>query len=260
MAETVNSSSNVPNRQAVWRRNRASWFACILYPDEDSNHKAFMSYLEKNRVLYPKFIYIDHYKDIYVQYDLDHWEENHKDESPPDLGSLKKRHIHFLFKRKNACPESTVQNYFSCWIHHVEAVRDYESYVQYMLHNDPSSISRGKPSYHADELRGDLDMIQEAIIQNAKSVLFDQLLDIISVLSEGNLLELYEVLRRDSPEYFEVYKRIIKENAYIINSLVRGREKRLENEFRSRFFDSTLDSETKEALHKLYHKGILYRY
>lgn len=259
MAETINSPPVSSSRKELWKANRCVWFACILYPDEDSNHKAFMSYLEKNRVIYPKYVYIDHYKDVYVQYDVDHWDEDHPDESPPEVGSLKKRHIHFLFKRKNACPASTVQNYFSCWVHHVEAVRDFESYVQYMLHNDPHSISRGKPTYHADELRGDSDMIREAIIQNAKSVLFDNLLSLISRLQEGSLLELYEVLRRDEPEYFDVYKAVIKDNAFIVRSLCQDRNSRLENEFRSRLYASVFDAETKEEIDKLFFKGRRFR-
>lgn len=255
MAETVKSP------RTHWTQSSSNWFACILYPDEDSNHKAFLSYMEKNNIIYPKFIYIYHYKDVITQDYLDDWisDEKNNGKIPPSLGDLKKPHIHFLFKRKNRCPASTVQNYFRCWIHHVEAVRDFDCYAQYMLHNDPESISLGKPSYNPSEFRGDPELCQEAIVQNAKSVLFDNLLDIIKDMSGGTLLDLYEILRKDYPEFFNAYKAVIKDNAYVVNSLCRSREKRLEAEFESRMFSALVDGSTNEELKKLFWKGKRFR-
>lgn len=256
MDETV-STEPLPEtaieKRLYWSAKRASWFGCILYPDEDRKHRVFMDYLDKAKAQYPKYVYIVHDRDVYTSADV---------ESDPShsVGEKKKPHVHLIFNRARACPPSTVKNYFGVWVNYFEPISDSVSYISYMLHTNPESLELGKPLYRPDELIGDQRTILQAIRQNAKCVSLNEIFDYISRGDIGSVKETIDTIRKEKPDLFLMYLDTWKDYGYIINQYCRDAKEEKWNEFLSTYvFADTFDAETKEKLSKLFWRGSRFR-
>lgn len=194
------------------------WFCCILYPQDDEKHRKFMSYIDTDRGLFPYHVYIWHDRDLVSPVDRE--EDVLKGNPPREVGSLKKPHIHFIFKRSVKCPVSTVSSYFLPWVKQFYAVTNFDDYIRYCVHCDPKSIDDDyKFKYGFLAFQGDTQVLKRSIIQNANSVLFFDLFNLISSSETGTLREFIENLKGLDPvisqEYFDCYKN----NQYIFNRL-----------------------------------------
>lgn len=246
-------------KKMYWNSRRCTWFGCILYPDEDRKHATFIDFIKKSVIQYPSYVYIVHDRDIVTQSYIDEWVKEHTDIRPPEIGSLKKKHVHLIFKRYRSCPVTTVSRFFGCWVKHFEPISDSVSYISYMLHTNPLSLEEGKPIYQPSELVGDQKVIRLATIQNAKSVQYNEIFDIINNSDFGGIKQLIDNIRFEKPDLFISYLDAIKQYQFIINQYAREvREDKLD-EARIVANLQSFDPETREAVEKLFWKGKRYR-
>lgn len=216
-------------------KNQYLWFTCILYPQEDVKHRKFMSYIDTVRGLFPYHIYIWHDRDMVSPQDR----ENDFLEGKPlrEVGSLKKPHIHFIFKRSVKCPVTTVRSLFLPWVKEIYGVTSLEDLILYICHADPTSVDDDyKYKYGFSQLQGDTQICRKIIVQNANSVLFYDLFDMISNSETGTLREFLELIKSIDPVMQEEYFTIYRNNQYIFNRLFMEISKMKEDEAYAKSF------------------------
>lgn len=137
-----------------------TYFAVVLYPDEDYHHQQFLQYVSMK----PEYqvCYISHL--------------------PEDEG--KKSHVHALIHTKNRMRASSFVKFFDPWINYAECIHSPDSYIRYMLHDTPTSISEGKIPYSIDDLKGDKKLWKN-LEQNSN---FVQLREFFKFMHDGDTL------------------------------------------------------------------------
>lgn len=240
MAVTVNASTD---SQKNWNNSSSFWFIMILYPD-DSRHSDLMRYVENHRALFPSYVWILHDKDT---------DEN---------GSLKKPHIHFLYKRCNKTTVSAQLKFFEGFIDYIEPCRDYKSYIYYMLHDTLQSERDGKHLYSVLELHGDNKVIGEAIIQNANCAYFFDILRKLKESDWGTVEEVFDWISSlpddDRAKYLEAYQKY----SHILNRLSFEIDRRKADErFAASIFsrEPLRDYDSGEILPALSRSGVRFR-
>lgn len=239
MAETVNSSDS----QINWNNTRSSWFIMILYPDDD-RHSSILRYVENHRVLFPSFVWILHDKDL------------------DDSGSLKKPHIHFLYKRRDKTTVKAQLKFFEGLIDYIEPCSDYHSYIYYMLHDTIQCEREGKHLYSVLELHGDNKVIGEAIIQNANCVYFFDILQKMKDSDWGTVEEVFNWISSlpadDRSKYLEAYQKY----SHILNRLSFEIDRRKADErFAASIFsrEPLRDFDSGEIMPSLSRRGVRFR-
>lgn len=112
-------------------RERGTFFAVVLYPEEDYKHQQFLQYV----LMRPQYdvAYIEHLPE----------------------GEEKKKHVHCMIHTKDRLTVGSFVKYFSPWINYAECIHNPTGYLSYMLHDTPSSIDDGKTPYSLSDFRGD---------------------------------------------------------------------------------------------------------
>lgn len=163
-------------------------FGAVIYPNEDIRHQNLLDYLNRNDTMF-KIVYIVHDKDV---------EED---------GTIKKSHVHLMVKVKKAQRLSSFYNFFKVWVDHWEVISSPDSYIMYMLHNTPDSMS--KHQYDVNELQGDRKIITSVVGQNNY---FVQLGEIIETLQDTDgrlstlITEIFSGDIKEAEEKMEVFK------------------------------------------------------
>lgn len=249
MADNLTSSNSSKDRTEYFR-SRSTWFACILYPDEDSRHQDFMNYMLNYpfaRGLYPKYVYITHDRDTYSDDVIDDSGFLHP------KGSLKKKHVHFLFSYHRSTALSHIQKSLVIWVSHVESVSDYLSYLHYMLHVDTASYIQGKPVYDVSELHGTESVIRQVIIQNANCVYFEEIVDLIQKGQSVSDILLY-ARERYPPDMQRDFTLEFERHRSLFLEVIREKKReRAEADFAFAFFDGVKDSG--EEYHNFFKKS-----
>lgn len=179
------------------RKVQYSYFAMILYPQEDINHKLILEELIRNKTEFPKLLYITHDRDIYTEDITNAFGDIHA------KGELKKEHTHVLFKtRKKSTPGGLIRH-FDGLINYIEGVENEYCYATYMTHENAVCIAKGKPIYQRTELKGDKEFIQDLFIQNLYSTQFYEVLKISQECN--NIYTLFEKVK-DDKDLFEIVK------------------------------------------------------
>ena len=137
-----------------------TFFAVVLYPDEDYKHQQFLQYVSMKA----------EYQVCYIS----HLPEDEE----------KKSHVHALIHTKNRMRATSFVKFFSPWISYAECIHSPDSYIRYMLHDTPDSIMSGKIPYSLDDLRGDSKMWKN-LVQNSN---FVQLREFFRFMREGDTL------------------------------------------------------------------------
>lgn len=205
MAETIKTpQERTPEQveaQNAYNRKRSKWFACIIYPDEDPNHKKLIDYIESHRALFPSLVYICHDKDV------------------DEEGNLKKAHTHLMFKRRAFTSPEAIVKFFGGWLKYCEAVSSPDAYILYMIHDMPVNDDDGKYKYPPNSLKGDYKVITEAIVQNAKCVQFFELLEVLKKSDFGTCEEVFEWIALKSEDEKALYLSVYKDYSHILNRL-----------------------------------------
>lgn len=165
---------------------RSRCFAFVLYPDEDKLHKFIFDYYTSRE----SCVWITHDRDFWTETDL-----QLNNCTADEVGTLKKKHMHFLVRLKN--PRSVVQFQNDCTFDvpiselesnsvvesqqkdlqeekedlpksnkrtiHFEVVTSYESMIRYFLHDTVQAIFSKKVPYDVTELQGDKFLIYNAV-------------------------------------------------------------------------------------------------
>ena len=171
--------------------NRYISFAMILYP-ENEQHQRILAMFERREMLY-KPVYILHYRDVWTDVD----------ELPDgvNVGDRKKPHWHVAVTRT----QQTTAEAFSKFLGgiYVEGLHDKPSYIQYMLHDTPSSWH--KVPYDVSELHGYALDIKRFISKNAN---FVQLRGYADLVARGD--SIVDIVRGVSENEFSAFTELYK--------------------------------------------------
>lgn len=152
-------------------------FGVILYP-ENPDHVNMLDYLEKHDWLFD-VVYILHDKDD------------------------KKPHWHVMIHAKSQYTVSSFVKFFKVWIDYAEPITSCQSYVAYMLHDTPDSMS--KHLYSVSDLHGNEKLIRK-FTQNGNFVQLGEVLQHISE-NHGSMLRLLsDVVASDRKDLLETVK------------------------------------------------------
>lgn len=195
----------MPNKH----NERTRTFAFILYPEEDKLHKFIFDYYSTREAC----VWITHDRDIWTDSDFQEGKC-----TADEVGTLKKKHMHFLVRFDN--PRSTVQFQNDCTFVvpaddvpaepvttesegevpaepeqeqntdtpkfkkrtiHFEVITSYESMIKYFIHDTIQCVYQKKTRYNVDELQGDRDLIYKALHYEYPFIddVYGQLVDII---------------------------------------------------------------------------------
>ena len=156
-SEIVDPEPQKSSRKEV----KGTYFACVLYPDEDMNHLAFFNYV----------IFRPSYECVWIKHDRD------KDKD----GSPLKPHIHIMIHTLDRMAVGSFVKFFDPWISYAECINFPKSYVMYMLHDTPQAIMEGKVPYTLKDLHGS-EKLWRHLVQNSN---FVQLEEVLSYHHDG---------------------------------------------------------------------------
>lgn len=161
-------NENMVDEEKLRLRDKSNDFICILYPEEDINHKKLFDYLTTTN--YFKCVYIEHYKDKEI------------------ISGEKKKHIHMLIHTNKQMRLSGIYSMFQIWCNHFETCNNATSYIIYMLHDTPECREDpNKEKYERNELKGDNKLINKAIGPNSHFVSYELFIESIENSPSGML-------------------------------------------------------------------------
>lgn len=152
------------------RPQRFTWFSAVLYPREDdkNNHGKIIAYIERMKILYDKYAYIEHDKDL--------WTEEDEKENPEHVaGTLKKPHTHVVLHSTEQISIKGMENRFGEYakgcFKPIEVTKDESprSALLYLTHDTFKCELEGKYKYPVDLVKGSMELIQ-IIKQNANYI------------------------------------------------------------------------------------------
>lgn len=147
---------------------KARVICCILYPDDNTNHKLALSTISKHY----NSCYICHDKDIYLYDELDEQGNviHHK-------GELKKTHYHCIITFSNARSIKAVAKELDIEENLVQKCSSFNSYVVYCTHRDEPL----KHQYSASDFKGVLisKVVKALEVEDDESEQFIKIIDFI---------------------------------------------------------------------------------
>lgn len=170
---------------------RGTYFAVVLYPEEDYKHQQFLEYV----LMRPQYevAYIEHL---------------------PEQGDNKK-HVHCLVHVKQKMTVGSFIKYFDPWIKYAECIHNSDGYLAYMLHDTPKAMQDGKIPYPLDALKGDRKLWKN-LVQNSN---FVQLREFFMYMHDGDTL--LDIIKRieDSGVDPSPYLEYIHANSFLAVSI-----------------------------------------
>lgn len=140
-------------------------FGLVLYPDCDAHCRLIEYFVRRFNIFKP--VWILHDCDTYDDADREKYIREHDGQEPAwNVGECKKPHWHVLITRPSAITVNGCADFLG--LSHVEGINDKYGYLQYMLHDTPSSWN--KHQYQVDDLMGDKRQIKKLLGQNADFV------------------------------------------------------------------------------------------
>lgn len=147
------------------RPPRSQWFTAVLYPreNETNSHGYIIAYIERMKVLFDKYAYIEHTEDKWT-------EEDEKQNAEHKAGTLKKPHTHIVFHTTSPITANGVEKRFAgkangCF----KVCSDYVSAVLYLIHDTFECEMAGKHKYSPEQVKGSTELIK-IFEQNANFV------------------------------------------------------------------------------------------
>lgn len=147
------------------RPKRYTWFTAVLYPREDykNNHAKIIAYIERMKVLYDKYAYIEHTKDVWS-------EEDEKANSEHKAGTPKKPHTHIVFHTTEQITIKGMEKRFGGYADGCfKPSSSPRSSLLYLIHDSFECELEGKYKYPIEEVKGSSELIH-AIKQNTNFV------------------------------------------------------------------------------------------
>lgn len=159
------------------RPQRFTWFAVVLYPQEDAFHKHVLDYIQANTNLYPISAAVEHCRDFDSDDDdtvgyLDSLEQPCGTQLI-DATLYRKPHVHLLFKCGKQMTINSILKRFDLSdivgrgqrLNYIEGISDPVAYCQYMAHMDFRSLhNRCKSRYTIDEFVGNREFIESCLV------------------------------------------------------------------------------------------------
>lgn len=178
-------------------RYRGTYFACILYPDNYS-HMKFLQYVQAR-----------------PQYDVAYI-FHHAEPDPEEDSHDKQDHYHVLVHVRKSITVGSFVKFFSPWINYAICVKDYISYLAYMLHDTPCSLSCIY-HYKIDDLKGE-PSLWKPLIQKSKFVQYGEF---FSYYNPGmSVNEVLDVIRSDRGEAeYQRFVEYVCSNSFLVVSL-----------------------------------------
>jgi hypothetical protein len=147
---------NQTKQQKKQKPEQSKWFELILYPqdNEQNRNKDLLDYIEKTPLLFPKYVWILHDKDI------------------DEKGNPKKDHIHLLLNTNRRYTMNGLNKHFDGVLNTMQlnVVHNEVAYILYMLHETFSSVKDGKWKYSVDDMHGNNGLISIVKVQNENFV------------------------------------------------------------------------------------------